>query len=67
MDRPIPAAIEHDSYPQQLPHALAVLVCSTFDYPEPSFGHDAGNPNATATIHAGDLDSEHPSPERRHW
>jgi hypothetical protein len=37
-----------------------------FDYPEPSFGHDAGDPNATAAIHACDLDSDHPSPERQH-
>jgi hypothetical protein len=44
-----------------------VLVRSIFDYPEASFGHDADNLNATAAIHAGDLDSYHPSPERRHW
>jgi len=44
-----------------------VLVRSTFDYPEPSFSHNAGDPNTTTAIHAGDLDSDHPSPERRHW
>ena len=53
--------------PQQLPRALTVLVCSTFDYPELSFLHTAGDPNATAAINAGDLDSGYPSPEHRHW
>ena len=67
MDRPIPATIEHEIYPQQLPQALTVLVRSTFDYPEPFFGHTAGDPNATAAINADDLDSGHPGPEHRHW
>ena len=30
---------------------------STFDYPKPSFSHNAGDPNTTAAIHTGDLDS----------
>ena len=53
--------------PEQLPHALTVLVRSTFDHPEPSFGHNASDPNATAAIHAGELDSDHPSLEHRYW
>ena len=34
--------------PQKLPHALAVLVRLTFDYPEPSFTHTADDLSATA-------------------
>ena len=44
-----------------------MLVRSTFDYPEPFFGHTTGDPNATAAINADDLDSGHPGPEHRHW
>ena len=67
MDRPIPATIEHEIYPQQLPQALAVLVRLTFGHPEPSFVHSADDPNATAAIPAGELNSGHPSLEHWYW
>jgi hypothetical protein len=44
-----------------------VLVHSTFGHLEPSFVHDADDPNAAAAIHAGELDSGHPSLEHRYW
>ena len=53
--------------PQKLPHALAVLVRLTFDYPEPFFTRTTGDPSATAAIDADEHDSCHPKPEHRHW
>jgi hypothetical protein len=67
MDRLIPVTIEHVAYPQQLPQALVVVVCSTFGHLEPSFVDDTDDPNAAVAIPTGELDSGHPSLEHRYW
>ena len=67
VDRSIPAETEHDTYPRSFLTLFAVLMRSTFDYPEPSFTHTADDPSATAALNAGDIDSGHPRPEHRHW
>ena len=51
--------------PQELPHALEVLVRTTFLYPEPSFAYNTGDPNFTSAIDAGELVSGHLALERR--
>ena len=51
--------------PQELPHALVVLVHSTFLYPEPSFAYTAGDPTCTSAIDADELVSGHRALERR--
>ena len=50
--------------PQELPHALAVLVRATFLYPEPSFTYNAGEPNISSAISPGELASDLLPPER---
>ena len=51
--------------PQELPHALVVLVRSMFDHPEPSFTRTVDDPSATAAITADEHDSGHHRPEHR--
>ena len=51
--------------PQELPHALTVLVRTTFVYPELFFTYTADDPNAIAAVDADELVSGHYSPEHR--
>ena len=51
--------------PQELPHALAVLMRSMFNHPELSFNRTVDDPSATATITADEHDSGHHRPEHR--
>ena len=53
--------------PQELPHALAVLMRSMFDHPELFFLYTAGPPSSAAAFDASNLDSGHHRPEHRHW
>ena len=53
-----------EQLPQELPHALAVLVCATFLYPEPSFAYTDDDPNTTTAVDADELVSGHHPPER---
>ena len=41
-----------------------MLVRATFLYPEPSFTYNAGEPNISSAISAGELASDLLSPER---
>ena len=44
-----------------------MLVRATFPYSEPSFAYNAGEPNISSAISAGELASDLLSPERLQW